>query len=228
MKPPVLPQSRRATYHKMRRENRRKPGTENAEASASSRRIRQAKSLRPDQQRRSRDEVEQRRMFSVEAASSLRNGSLKRMPLGSREKGRSHPLSVPLLPALADADGFRTSGIRWPCGSSACTSHKACAKKEKQQQSREKLWTAEAFAREIWTHKVEPSVLPCRRLFAGKDLPVGQLRVKDDSYQGIASAMPSNGVRSNGFSRCALCSDGRSGYSQFCPMCPCGTPEGVP
>src|ERR1700687_4025517 len=36
----------------------------------------------------------------------------------------------------------------------------------KQQHPREKLWTSEAFTREIWLHKVEPSVLPWRRQFA--------------------------------------------------------------
>ena len=40
--------------------------------------------------------------------------------------------------------------------------------KAQQQQSSQKLRTSEAFAREIWRHKVEPSVLPCRRQFAGK------------------------------------------------------------
>jgi hypothetical protein len=40
--------------------------------------------------------------------------------------------------------------------------------KTQQQQSGEKLRTSKAFAGEIWAHKVEPSVLPWRRQFAGK------------------------------------------------------------
>jgi hypothetical protein len=37
------------------------------------------------------------------------------------------------------------------------------------------LRAAETFAGEIWTHKVEPSVLPWRRLFAGKLMEVKSL-----------------------------------------------------
>ncbi len=36
--------------------------------------------------------------------------------------------------------------------------------KHQQQQSGEELWTTEPITSEIWTHRVEPSVLPCRRL----------------------------------------------------------------
>ncbi len=75
---------------------------------------------------------------------------------------------MPLPPSLAYADGFRwiefgtgeEFGVNQPCG---------LRQEGQEQQSGEKLRTSETFACEIWTHKAEPSVLPCRRLFAEKD-----------------------------------------------------------
>src|SRR5690242_15855188 len=74
-----------------------------------------------------------------------------------------------LFPALADAYGF--PAIR-SLGAAQFRMNQPdrLAEKSQQQQPGKKLRTSEAFAREIWTHKVEPSVLPCRRQFAGKVL----------------------------------------------------------
>src|SRR5207302_6912829 len=75
--------------------------------------------------------------------------------------------SVPLFPSLADADRFPSVRLM-SAPQLGMHQPQRLHQKQKQQQASQKLWTSEAFAREIWTHKVEPSVLPCRRPFAAK------------------------------------------------------------
>src|ERR1700676_3766895 len=75
--------------------------------------------------------------------------------------------SMPLFPSLADANRFCPVRL---ASSPHLRVHQPQSLREKaeQQQSREKLRTSVAFTREIWPHKVEPSVLPWRRQFARK------------------------------------------------------------
>src|ERR1700676_5522632 len=86
-----------------------------------------------------------------------------------QERRSGNSSSMPLLPSLADANRF--CGVRLTSGAHfGVYQPRGLREKAEQQQSREKLRTSEAFAREIWPHKVEPSVLPCRRQFAEKVL----------------------------------------------------------
>src|ERR1039458_5868732 len=102
------------------------------------------------------------------------------------QRSRSDPVSVPLLPPLANADRFLTIGI--VSGSQlGARQPNGLRQKAKQQKSREKLGLSEAFAREIWTHKVEPSVLPCRRRF-GESSAMSELEVKTNSGPSAAPA----------------------------------------
>src|ERR1700722_2944074 len=75
--------------------------------------------------------------------------------------------SVPLFPSLADANRF------WPVGLPSRAHlgvHQPQSLREKAEQQHpcEKLRTSVPFAREIWPHRVEPSVLPWRRQFVRK------------------------------------------------------------
>ena len=76
--------------------------------------------------------------------------------------GNAAPL--PLFPSFADAHAFAAVGVV-ACVKFGTHQPRRLRKECQQQRTREKLRTSETFAREIWTHKVEPSVLPCRRLF---------------------------------------------------------------
>ena len=75
--------------------------------------------------------------------------------------------TMQLLPALTDSESFLAIESRrraqFNMNQPECLPHK-----RKQQQTSKKLRTSETFAREIWAHKVEPSVLPCRRQLRGK------------------------------------------------------------
>ena len=97
----------------------------------------------------------------VVAAEGVRGGIAFRVKKGCGGQA----LSVPLLPAFANADGFGAVGIL-PGAQFGVHQPEGLPKEAQQQQSGEKLGAAEALAGEIWTHKVEPSVLPCRRRFA--------------------------------------------------------------
>ncbi len=98
-------------------------------------------------------------MFRIETAGiageRIGSGMISRFDHGSS----SDAATMPLLPSFANADGFsdvrprRASefGVNQPNG---------LRRKPQQQEPGKKLWLAEAFTREIWAHKVEPSVLP--------------------------------------------------------------------
>src|SRR5580704_11496801 len=75
--------------------------------------------------------------------------------------------TVRLLLALTDSESFLAVNPRLRAQHSI-NKPQRLPQKRKQQQSGKKLRTSKAFAREIWAHKVEPSVLPCRRLLRGK------------------------------------------------------------
>ena len=84
------------------------------------------------------------------------------------QEGRSgKALAVQLFPAFAGTDRFRRVGC---VGGAQFGMHQPCGlrKERHEKQSSQELRTAEALAGEIWTHRVEPSVLPWRRLFAEK------------------------------------------------------------
>jgi len=106
-------------------------------------------------------------MFGVEsmitALERIWNGIARRFC--QRSAGRAFP--VQLLPPFADAESL--PAFQPVCHAQLPMNQPEClCKKSEQQQPGKKLRAAEAFAREIWAHRVEPSVLPCRRLLRGK------------------------------------------------------------
>ena len=88
-------------------------------------------------------------------------------PEGRPDRGkalRQFP-SVPLLPTFADAESLRAVRFASLAHFRMDQPHSLCEKAQ-QQQSGERLGTPKTFTREIRPHRVEPSVLPCRRQFA--------------------------------------------------------------
>src|SRR5208283_3643253 len=108
-------------------------------------------------------------MLRIEAAALAVKRVLSTIPGAVHKRSACDAASVPLLPALPNAlrlGAFRQVG-RAKLG---MNQPEGLAKEGEQQHPRENLRAAEAFAREIEAHKVEPSVLPWRRPFAGKVL----------------------------------------------------------
>ncbi len=87
---------------------------------------------------------------------------------GFRHRSCGNAAPVPLFPAFADANGLaafcslRGSEFRMH------QPHRLCQEYQEKQAGK-KLGTPKAFTSEIREHKVEPSVLPWRRLIAKLD-----------------------------------------------------------
>src|SRR5215469_1047415 len=96
--------------------------------------------------------------FALHDGSVLPGNVRKRV----EERDTCNALSMPLLPAFANADRFEAIGARGGAQLGMHQPQYLCEKRQ-QQQSREKLRAAEALAREISAHKGESSVLPCWR-----------------------------------------------------------------
>lgn len=102
-------------------------------------------------------------MLVVEPARSvLERISNDMITCGLKERSPCDALSLPLFPSFADPHGLATLHS-FRAAEFAMNQPQALREKSQQKQSRQKLRAAETFSREIWTHKVEPSVLPCRR-----------------------------------------------------------------
>src|SRR5579863_2600943 len=106
-------------------------------------------------------------MFRIEAAIVVLERILRRILSEFRHRSTGGSSTVQLLPPLANPESFLAIESRrraqFNMNQPECLPHK-----RKQQQASKKLRTSETFAREIWAHKVEPSVLPCRRQLRGK------------------------------------------------------------
>ena len=108
-------------------------------------------------------------MLRVEPAPLFVKWILGNLSCRILQRRSRNPVPVPLLPPFANEERLRF--LRFvSCTKLAIHQPNALAQKHKQERSRQKLRTAESFAREIWTHNAEPSVLPCRRRFAEKVL----------------------------------------------------------
>jgi hypothetical protein len=73
---------------------------------------------------------------------------------------------MPLLPSFADASRFETVRLLRSAKLDTHQPNRLCQEYAEQKTSKE-LRTSKALAREISTHKGEPSVLPCRSLLRG-------------------------------------------------------------
>src|SRR5579859_201380 len=96
--------------------------------------------------------------------------SLKRIAAvrGLHHRGGGNAVTVPLFPSFSDPNGLAALGS---LRGAEFGMHEPCRLREKykQKQAGKKLGTSKTFTSEIRGHKVEPSVLPCRRLLAKVD-----------------------------------------------------------
>jgi len=130
------------------------------------------------------NEIEQWGMLTVEAGIALthvlakilagrhaRIASIWRITIRTaahriRKWRTGNPVPMPLLPALADASRFESVRFLHSAKLRPHQPNRLCQEQAKQKAGKE-LRTSEALAREISTHKGEPSVLPCRSPLRG-------------------------------------------------------------
>src|SRR5215472_1717152 len=117
--------------------------------------------MRPGEQRSGSDEVQERRVFWIESAFVALKWILKTGLFRLAERRTGNAVAVPLFPAFPDADGLPEVDSR-SCPDLGTHEPEGLCEKGEKQQSGKKLRPAKTFTREIGTHKVEPSVLPCR------------------------------------------------------------------
>ena len=87
---------------------------------------------------------------------------------GFHHRSRGKAVAVPLFPAFPNANGLAAFCSLRGAEFRMHEPHRLCQEYEQKHAGKE-LRASKAFTSEIREHKVEPSVLPCRRLFAKLD-----------------------------------------------------------